>query len=550
MFVFTQRDAVIEQCRQAPSYQWDLVIIGGGIVGAGILKEASKQGLNALLIEQKDFAWGTSSRSSKMVHGGLRYIAKGDIKLTKHSLQERERLLKEYPHFVKRMGYYFLFKKGQFPGRFVFSILLSIYDWLAGIKDHRYVSKQEVQQRFKGIKSDKLNGACYYTDTVVDDARLVLRVLQDAIDLGGAAINYVKAVDLIKGSDNKTICGVMAQGVDNEAECTEPFKLNAKVVINATGAWADRLRMKVIDEKRIRPLRGSHILFDEQKIKVEAALTLFHPTDKRAVFIFPWENTTVVGTTDLDHRDDLDNEASITPDEVSYLLELVNDTFPHAQLTQQDILSSYAGVRPIIGSDKNKDPSKERRDHAVWADNGLITVSGGKLTTFRLIALDVLKSASPWLKAHDSSCNEARNSNLETASPLLVKPLVHDTLTTERIQHIQGVYGKHANALLEQSISEELELIHNTPFCLAQCRWAIKYEAVKHLDDLLLRRTRLGLLLPLGAACMFDDIRAMFEQELQWTSAHWEKELACYQQLWKNNYSAGSHDDVFPVADK
>jgi glycerol-3-phosphate dehydrogenase len=529
----------MQWCKQNPTYQWDMIIIGGGIVGAGVLREASKQGLNVLLVEQQDFSWGTSSRSSKMVHGGLRYIAQGDVAMTKHSLTEREHLLKEYPDLITRMGYFFLLRKGVFPGRFLMTVLLKIYDWLAGIKDQRFYSSQQVIDTFPGINAKKLNGACYYTDTVVDDSRLVLRVISEAIGYGGKALNYIKAVDLTR-SDSGNVTGVLVQNedgplTDNQETSQTAIALKASVVINATGAWADKLRMKVVDEKRVRPLRGSHILFSEKTICVPCALTLTHPKDKRGVFIFPWQGTTVVGTTDLDHPENLDVESKITQEEVNYLLELVNFNFPDTPILIDDILSSFAGVRPIIGSDKSKDPSKERRDHAIWADKGLVTVSGGKLTTFKLIARDVLSAAKPWLKESDN------NNQIETVHAQSDK--ADNEISSEKSvkKRFLGKYGANAQVridkLIKQSTEKELALIEHTPFCLADCRWALQYEAVNHLDDLLLRRTRLGLLLSKGASYYFADIKVLCQQELHWTEAMWEQELFRYQRIWESNYS-------------
>ena len=179
---FNDRAALWAQLQQGEQH-WDMVIVGGGIIGAGILREAARRGLRAVLLEQRDFAWGTSSRSSKMVHGGLRYISHGDIRLTKDSLRERERLLHEAPGLIERMGYHFTLRKGQFPGRIPFSILLWLYDKLAGIKDHRYFNKASFARHYKGLNMDGVTGAMYYTDTVTDDARLVLRVLQDVIPI-------------------------------------------------------------------------------------------------------------------------------------------------------------------------------------------------------------------------------------------------------------------------------------------------------------------------------------------------------------------------------
>ncbi len=553
---FSDRQSLLAQLKHDSEHQWDVVIIGGGIIGAGILREATRKGLKTLLIEQRDFAWGTSSRSSKMVHGGLRYIAQGDIKLTKHSVRERERLLREAPGLINRMGYYFLIRKGQFPGRFVMSALLCIYDWLAGIKDNRFFNKRALVKYFNGIEENKLKGAYYYTDTVVDDARLVLRVLQESMASGGQVLNYAKAVKLIKDNDQQVTGIVIEDTSKSETSVTEnneQFSVKAKVVINATGAWADRLRSEVINEKRIRPLRGSHLLFAQQKLPIDAALTLFHPEDKRPVFICAWEGVTLVGTTDLDHNENLDNEASISQEEVDYLLNVITMYFPKSNITAADVLSSYAGVRPVITSDssfnKNKQsstkkvPSKERRDHAVWADKGLITASGGKLTTFRLTAIDTLNAAMPWLEGKELE-DEIEPTQQTNSDKVFDTPDISDlshlnlnNTTSEWQQRILGRYGSNAKYLLSDVDSNELSLIESTQFCLAECRWAAKHEAVNHLDDLLLRRTRLGLLLKNGAQQLLPHLALICQQELGWDAQKWQDEVSRYQAIWHKHYS-------------
>jgi len=441
--VFTDRDS-LWQALKGGDTDWDLVIVGGGIIGAGILREAVRRGLKALLVEQQDFAWGTSSRSSKMVHGGLRYISQGHIGLTRDSLRERERLLREAPGLIERMGYYFTLRKGQFPGRHPFAILLTFYDWLAGIRNHRFFSKGELEDQFEGIGGTGLTGAMYYTDTVTDDARLVLRVLQDAMAAGGCALNYVKASSLLKTDGQVT--GVVVEN----SESSERVELRCKSVINATGAWADRLRNDVNPEKRIRPLRGSHLVLPLQKLPVDDALTLFHPVDKRPVFIFPWEGTTVVGTTDLDHSQELDEEPVISEDETEYLLEAVHALFPGNPVSREDIVSTWSGVRPVIASDKGRDPSKERRDHAVWSDNGLVTVTGGKLTTFRLIALDALNAAAAAFGSF---------APVELDDSVFRMPhITEDDLPTSDkawARRLIGRYGEYAGRLLDEAPEAE-----------------------------------------------------------------------------------------------
>jgi len=528
---FTNRKKLWQQLRQEPDTQWEVVIVGGGIIGAGVLREAARRGLKTLLIEQRDFAWGTSSRSSKMVHGGLRYISQGDIKLTRHSLGERERLLREAPGLIERIGYYFLLRKGKFPGRWAMALVLTVYDWLAGIKDHFYVNKETVAKEFPGIRSDDLKGASYYTDTAVDDARLVLRVLQEAIQAGGQVMNYVQAKNLLKepSADNSgKVCGLVVEDMaaPDGAAGGEQLQLNASVVINATGAWADRLRSEVIDEKRIRPLRGSHLIFSRQQLPCEAALTLFHPEDKRPVFIFPWEGATLIGTTDTDHQDDLDNEASITQQEVDYLMRILHEYFPASKLEVEDIISSYSGVRPVIGSDSNKDPSKERRDDAVWAERGLVTVSGGKLTTFRLTAINTLNAAQVWLKKREPAESGDQVFTVPDSQPA----------RGSWLSRMHGRYGNNAVQLLANAHEGEQDLIGPTEFCLAECRWAAEHESVVHLDDLLLRRTRLGLLLKNGAEELFPSVEKICQQVLGWDTIKWQQEESRYRAIWRQHY--------------
>lgn len=509
------------------SSRHDVIIIGGGITGAGILREATRQGLKALLVEQQDFAWGTSSRSSKMVHGGLRYIAQGDIALTRHSALERERLIREAPGLVERMGYLFPIRKGQFPGKLLFSILLTFYDTLAGIKTHGWHSADAVGQKAPGIRRNGLKGANYYTDAVTDDARLVLRVLQQACAERGQVLNYARATDLLRDSRGQ-VNGVVVQ----DTLSGESVSLHANVVINATGAWVDELREKITHERTIRPLRGSHIIIPAARLPVQEALTLFHPADKRATFIFPWEGFTVIGTTDLDHAPALHLEPGITRDEVDYLLQLANDQFPDVKLTDADVISTYAGVRPVISKDRSKDPSKEKRDHKVWVDQGLVSVSGGKLTTFRLIARDTLNAAKAFLPGV-----QFRNTDEQVFAAIRTTPDQLDNIDRDQATLLLGRYGDEAPGLLQQASTDECRPIEGTRWCLAELRWSCRNEQIVHLDDLLLRRSRLGLLLKDGGAQLFPALKSLCQQELGWNDAQWQAELQRYQDLWQTYYS-------------
>jgi len=523
----TPREALLTKMRTGKSLDWDIIVVGGGITGAGVLREAVRRGYRVLLVEQQDFSWGTSSRSSKMVHGGLRYLASGDLQLTKHSLLERERLLNEAPGLVDRIAFYFTLGKGLFPGRWALSIILSLYDLLAGIRDHRYFKNSDLAKRFPGINLSNLKGACSYTDAMVDDSRLVLRVLHESVAAGGSALNYVKVDSLLIEQDK--VAGVRIKVLEKD----DTIELRAPVVISATGAWADRLRNQLNPEKRVRPLRGSHIIIPRQHCPVTDVLTALHPDDKRGVYIYPWEGTTVLGTTDLDHAEDLDIEACITEEETQYLLKAFNTLFPNNPLQQSDIISTWAGVRPVIASENSKNPSKERRNHAVWSDHGLITVSGGKLTTFRLIALDALAVAKPLLPEAQLFTHD----HVFTAPAIDAKTLVPNNPAWG--QRLLGRYGDMADTILAAGSDQEHSLIGDTEFCLAECRWAVRHESVQHLDDLMLRRTRLGMCLANGGEEILPEIKAICCAELDWTDALWEEELARYKTIWKQFYYFG-----------
>lgn len=535
---------------------WDMLIIGGGITGAGIAREAVRRGLSVLLIEQKDFAWGTSSRSSKMVHGGLRYIASGDVKTTLNSVRERERMLNEASGLVNEMHYIMPHYKGKFPPPWIFNNLLRVYDKLAGKRYFKYYKKDAFLNLNRGIKQDKFLGASQFSDAVTDDSRLVMRVLDEAVHEGACAINYLKATSLITdeqglvtGAHLTDTSSDAAFNGSHESQPTASYKVHAKVVVNATGAWADTLRMQASQKteqtfaKKIRPSRGSHLVISQERLPIQQAYTLLHPVDKRALFVFPWETRSVIGTTDLDHPPLDDSEVGITSAELDYLLVAANDLFENVELTRDDVISSWAGVRPLIsegGDGKRVNPSKEKRDHSVWLDNNLVTVSGGKLTTFRLIALDVLKICQKVLALKPDVVNAEVNepsSDRVFSNPPPTNPKFTQ-LPQPLQERLQGFYGRQIDTLLELARDEDLTYVADSNTIWAEIRFAVHYEQVIHLDDLLLRRTRLGLILPNGA--MTPEISARLkkicQQELGWTEDKWQQEMQRYQALWQQYY--------------
>ena len=514
---------------------WDVLVVGGGITGAGILREATRLGLRALLVERRDFGWGTSSRSSKLVHGGLRYLKEGNVRLTRASVHERERLLQDGPGLIDPLGFLLATYEGDRPGRWTYSAGLSVYDLLALQWSHRHYSAQDFQMLAPHITQVGLTGGFRYGDAQTDDARLVLRVIREAVADGGVALNYVAAEEVLreKVQGTESVAGIRLQ--DQVGDRTAA--VYSKVVINATGAWADRLRGQVGAPERIRPLRGSHLIFPAWRLPVAQAVSFLHPVDRRAVFIFPWEGITLVGTTDVDHDQPLDDEPGIGPAEVAYLMAAVEAEFPSLRLTLDDVISTFAGVRPVISSGQ-VDPSKESRDHVVWDEGGLLTVTGGKLTTFRVIALDALKAVRHRLP--DLPPLDDRMPVLNTVDVELVPDQMDRAVRTRLV----GRYGADAPALVAAAQPGEMEPIPGTQTLWAELRWAARSEAVVHLDDLLLRRVRLGHLLPGGGESLLPAIRAICQPELGWGDAHWETEQAAYLALWRSAYSLPDRAEI------
>ncbi|WP_232829001.1 glycerol-3-phosphate dehydrogenase/oxidase [Simplicispira lacusdiani] len=509
-----------EALARLAAQEWDLAVIGGGITGAGVAQQAARLGWRVLLVEQRDFAWGTSSRSSKLVHGGLRYLKEGDLKTTLHSVRERNRLLREAPGLVEPQSFLFADCPGRKPGRWLMQAGLAVYDLMAGQRGHFHAGLATTQALAPGLAPPGLRGALVFQDAKTDDARLVLRVLQEARLLGATTLNYLAARGL--RLENGRVAGLELQ----DALDGRTHTVRARCVVNATGAWADRLRAGVGGAPLLRPLRGSHLLVPFWRLPVAQSISLMHPRDGRPVFLYPWEGATLIGTTDLDHPGSLDLEASITPAEVGYLIEAVNDQFPGAQLTPSDISACYAGVRPVI-DDGQKNASKATRDHVVRDESGLVTLTGGKLTTFRLMAQDALALAAP----HVGQPFARNETPLFTpAGPLNPRwsPAVR--------QRLLARYGSLAAHLCADAHAEDLECIPGTQTLWIELPLAARHEAVEHLDDLLLRRTRLGLLLPNGALALLERIRLRCAPHLGWSDARWDTEIARYRELVAAHY--------------
>ena len=513
---------------------FDVVVIGGGITGAGVAREAAGSGLKTLLVEQKDFAWGTSSRSSKMVHGGLRYLASGHIGLTRDAVRERERMMQEAPGLVDPLPFLMPHYKGSFPGPGLFQMLLAMYDRLAGTRSHQKYTVAETLNWAPGLSINNLRATSRFTDAVTDDARLVQRLIAEATRDGALCLNYVTATAINRDSDGE-VSGLRLN--PEEASAQGEITVLTRCVINATGAWADRLQKQSATDNplTIRPLRGSHLVIPWQKLPVTCAVSLMHPDDRRPVFAFPWAGATVLGTTDLEHAEDLNQEPAITAEEVDYLLQIATRLFPGAAIEPADVLSTWAGVRPVVTDGEGKAPSRENREHAIRHDKGLISIAGGKLTTFRQMARQALAMA---LGDQHEDRLRSDEQPVFTTTPKDHKPDDIPALTWHRLG---GYYGPARQAVLN---NRDVTEIPGTGLLWAELEWACEKEQVLHLDDLMLRRTRLGLILPDGAASLLPEIRNRCQSLLGWDDARWQQEQERYLTTYRKAYQLPMGEDA------
>src|SRR5574341_200938 len=516
--------------------RWDLIVIGGGITGAGILHEATRVGLRVLLLEQNDFASGTSSRSSKLVHGGLRYLKNLQFRLTLESVRERDELLREGPGLIEILPFlYTTNKHDHLPGWMV-EFGLNLYGWVAGKRHvYRSLAPRAIMTMVPGLSGRTLTGGFQYGEAQTDDARLVLRVIREGVAAGGSlAINYARVESLLRGEDGQ-VSGVRVC----DSQTGRTYEVRAAAVVNATGAWADRLRAEVGAQPHLRPLRGSHLLFPHYRFPVFQSITFPHPDDDRPVFVFPWEGVTLLGTTDLDHEEDLDREPRIATEEVEYLLRAVHTYFPDLNLGEGDVLSTFSGIRPVISHDHDTDPSKESREYALWNEEGLLTVTGGKLTTFRCTGIEVLhalRTRLPNMAPFDR--------HLSALDPAPVVEEHPPDLTDREAYRLAARYGSAVLDFAAGLPAAEHQRIAGLPFHWLELRWAARHESVVHLDDLLLRRVRVGLLLPDGGQAILPEARAVAQEELGWGDARWEQEKAEYLARCRANYSIPGRSPV------
>lgn len=514
---------------------FDLVVIGGGITGAGIFSEATRRGYKTILIDANDFASGTSSRSSKLVHGGFRYLRNGQLRITYDSVRERERLLREERGLINELGFLIAKYKGDWLPMWALGFGLTVYDLIAFRWGHKYYAPEKMLDLCQDLNSTNLQGGYRYFDALTDDARLVLKTIKQAVKNGGLAINYCAAEKILRSKQGQIYGLQIVDTAPNGAQTS--CEVKSRAIINATGVWAEDVC--TMDPQRsgavskLRKLQGSHLVFRFEDLPLSRAVSIWHPKDKRPVFAFPWEGVTVVGTTDVDATSPVEIDPAISPGEYEYLLEFVQFAFPGRGLDENDVQSTFSGFRSVVDTGKT-DPSKESREHILNYDNGLLTVSGGKLTTFNLMAQQALNM----LEKLDASFipNGYKKTDKE---PPNIKMFARSQIETRDGIRLIGRYGDDIHRMIAEIGMQEFQAIEGSQNLWAELRWAARNEGVVHLDDLLLRRLRLGILLPGGGVSLIQRIKHIIHEELSWSDQQWEHELKRYFRILKQSYSVG-----------
>jgi glycerol-3-phosphate dehydrogenase len=528
-----------ESLRQLADEPFDVVVVGGGITGAGVALDAASRGLRTALVERNDFAAGTSSKSSKLVHGGLRYLQQGDVRLVYEALHERHRLLQNAPHLVKVLPFLipvFSGNDGVIPKKLARAMgsAMWMYDLTGGIrigKLHKRISKEDALGYLPTMPPDRLAGGYLYYDAQTDDARLTLAIVRTAaLDFGAVVANGV-AVRGVRKDVGGRACGVVVESGGDQ------FEIRAGVVVNACGVWADDVR--ALDEgthpDSIRPAKGVHLTVPWSKVRNTIAVVVPVPKDKRSVFVVPWGELTYIGTTDTDYDGPVD-DPQCTADDVEYLLRAINVSVTTG-ITEADVVGSWAGLRPLVKSATSGRTADLSRGHRVQVSGaGMVTITGGKLTTYRHMAADAVDAAVETLgdAVKGRIARRSRTKRLALRGADGYRSLVASAAATgdERLRHLADRYGDEARAvaaLIEADPRLGEPLVAGLPYVRAEAVYAARHEMARSVDDVLSRRTRARLLARDASAAAAPDVAALLAPELGWGEGEQAAQVTRYR---------------------
>ncbi|MFT4112055.1 glycerol-3-phosphate dehydrogenase/oxidase [Silvibacterium sp.] len=491
---------------------WDIIIIGGGATGAGVAVDAASRGFSVLLLEREDFGKGTSSRSTKLVHGGVRYLEQGNVSLVMEALKERGILRQNAPHLVHDLP--FVVPNYSWWEAPFYGIGLKIYDLLAGkygFGRSRLLSREDTLATLPNLREDGLRGGVVYHDGQFDDARLLIHLIRTAVDHGAVALNYAPVIELRKGEEG-FIDGVIAE----DRETGERINLSAKVVVNATGIFTDEVR-RMADAsaaEMVTPSQGIHLVLDRSFLRGDTAIMVPHTSDGRVMFAIPWHEHTVLGTTDTPIE-----KPSYEPlpfaEEIEFVLETAGE-YLSRRPTREDVLSVYVGIRPLVkaaGSDSGK-TSALSRDHTIHIDtSGLLTIVGGKWTTYRHMAEDTVNHCITLGNLADNPC---------VTRELHIHGYLQDSSTLGGLA-VYGADAEDIRALVQKDSSLGKQLHPALPMIAAEVVWAVREEMARNLEDVLSRRNRALLLNAHAAVEMAPEVARLMAAELD-KPASWAQE--------------------------
>jgi glycerol-3-phosphate dehydrogenase len=499
---------------------WDLVVIGGGATGVGIAVDAASRGYDVLLLEQHDFGKGTSSRSTKLAHGGVRYLEQGNIALVMEALKERGLLRQNAPHLVSNLA--FVVPNYDWWEAPFYGLGLKIYNALAGkygFGSSEILTRDETLARLPTIKTDGLRGGVVYFDGQFDDTRLLINLVQTAAEQGATLANYVRVVGITKGDDG-FIDGVVAA----DQETGRQWTITARVVINATGAFSDSVRRLAEPDVStlIAPSQGVHLVFDESFLSSESAIMVPHTSDGRVMFAIPWHGHTLVGTTDTPITTPT-LEPRPMDEEIAFILETAGQYLRKAP-TRDDILSVFVGIRPLVKSGDGKLTAALSRDHTTHFDaSGLLTTAGGKWTTYRNMAEHTVDQAADFARLAERPC-VTRSLN------------IHGFHSNADRFGTLSVYGSDAPGiqdLMRLSPPLATPLHAQLPYTGAEVIWAARHEMAQTVEDVLARRTRALFLNARAAESMAPEVARLMATELGWNESRRETEVAEFSALAK-----------------
>jgi glycerol-3-phosphate dehydrogenase len=512
-----KRDNMIERLRDR-SHAWDMVVIGGGATGMGIAVDAASRGFDVLLLEQSDFGKGTSSRSTKLVHGGVRYLQQGNISLVMEALKERGLLLQNAPHLVSDLA--FVVPNYEWWEAPFYGVGMKVYDVMAGryrFGRSRSLSVDETIERLPNIERAGLRGGVLYHDGQFDDARLLVNLAQTAFEQGATIINYAKVVDLLKNGAG-FLSGIRV--VDQETG--EEHEASARVVINATGPFTDAVRRMddASAQPLIQPSQGVHITLDRSFLAGDTAIMVPRTADGRVMFALPWHDHVIVGTTDTP-LDDVSLEPRPRSDEIDFILETA-EQYLVRDPTREDVLSAFAGIRPLVRTGHEENTAVLSREHNIEiSSSGLMTIAGGKWTTYRNMAQDCVDHAITMGDLPDRPC---------VTKSLRIHGHLRDA---ERFGELAS-YGSDAaevRALIESEDRFGEHLHTGLPYRAGEVVWSARFEMARTVDDYLSRRSRATFLNAQAAMEMAPRVARLLADELKRDEPWVERQLSQYTEI-------------------